>query len=226
MKLRSGVLFMVASGVVGLSLWGVAQAAPVGSVERLAAASAVVAPLVGDEEKAEYVGSSKCKKCHMAQYKSWSKETHMAKAFDSLKAGEKSEAKGKAGLDPSKDYTKDETCLKCHVTGYGEHGGYAIPDPEDKKALKRAKKMAGVGCESCHGPGGEYIKLQGEIMKSKRTYKVEEMYEAGLQKVTVQTCTACHNDKSPTFNADEPFDFEKKKEEDSHEHVELKQREG
>ncbi len=171
MKLRSGVLFMVVSGVVGLSLWGVALATPAGSVEPLAVVSGCVVPLVGDEEKAEYVGSSKCKKCHMAQYKSWSKDTHMAKAFGSLKPGEKSEAKGKAGLDPSKDYTKDETCLKCHVTGYGEKGGYAIPDPGDDKAIKRAKKMAGVGCECCHGPGGEYIKFQDEIMKSKRTYK-------------------------------------------------------
>lgn len=226
MKIRLAVPFMVASGLVGLTIWRVALATPAGSVERLAAASAVLAPLVGDEDKTEYIGSSKCKKCHMAQYKSWSKETHMAKAFETLKPGEKSEAKEKAGLDPGKDYTKDETCLKCHVTGYGQKGGYAIPDPDDKKAVKRAKKMAGVGCECCHGPAGEYIKLQGEIMKSKRTYKVEEMYEAGLQKITEKTCTACHNDNSPTYNADEPFDFEKKKDEDSHEHVELEQREG
>ncbi len=54
----------------------------------------------------------------------------------------------------------------------------------------------------------------------------EARIEAGLQKVTAQTCTACHNDKSPTFSADEPLDFEKSEDADSHKHVELEQCEG
>jgi hypothetical protein len=39
--------------------------------------------LAGDHA---YVGSSKCKKCHIKQYNSWA-ETKMAKAFEGLKPG-------------------------------------------------------------------------------------------------------------------------------------------
>ena len=69
-----------------------------------------------------YVGSKKCKMCHLKEYKSWS-ETKMANSFDTLKPGERAEAKTKAGLDPDKDYTTDATCIACHVTGDGKEGG-------------------------------------------------------------------------------------------------------
>ena len=45
-------------------------------------------------------------------------------------------------------------------------------------------------------------------------------------KIEAATCTACHNDKSPTMDASKPFDFEKQKVEGSHENFPLKQREG
>ena len=147
----------------------------------------------------------------------------MANALTTLKPGENVEAKTKHGLDPEKDYSTDATCLACHTTGYGHEGGYVIPDPDDKKAVKRAKKLAGVGCESCHGPGAGYMDLHGEIMKSKRTYKLVEMLAAGLIVPNADNCKTCHNEKSPTF---EGFDFEKQKEEGIHDHKELKQREG
>ena len=86
------------------------------------------------------------------------------------------------------------------------------------------KKLAGVGCESCHGAGGAYIDLHGEIMKSKRNYKVEEMYAAGMKKVDVTVCTTCHNGESPTYDTSKPFDFEAMKEKGTHDHSSLKQR--
>lgn len=172
----------------------------------------------------DYVGSNKCKKCHLTQHKSWAK-TEMGKALETLKPGNAVEAKAKYGLDPTKDYSTDESCLPCHTTGYGKKGGYAIPDPEDKKAVRKAKKLAGVGCESCHGPGSAYIKIFEEIYKSKRKYKVDELYAAGLQKVEKSGCKKCHNDKGPTFDSAHPFDFEKMKTEDLHEHKPLEQRE-
>jgi len=48
----------------------------------------------------QYVGVKKCKMCHMAQYKSWSKTPH-ATAFDTLSAAEQ----------------KKPECVKCHITG-------------------------------------------------------------------------------------------------------------
>ncbi len=48
-----------------------------------------------------------------------------------------------------------------------------------------------------------------DIFRTKRKYKVEELYAAGLTKIDETTCKACHNEKSPTINPDVPFDFQK-----------------
>jgi hypothetical protein len=178
----------------------------------------------GADNKYAYVGSKACKKCHLKLYKSWEK-TKSAKAFETLKPGQAVEAKKKYDLDPEKDYTKDESCLKCHVTGYGKKGGYAIPDAGDAKAVKRAKTLEGSGCESCHGPGSEYNKVFKDIQKSKRTYKVEELYAVGLSKMDASACTDCHNDTSPTYDESKKLDYERDKDKETHEHKPLKQRE-
>jgi hypothetical protein len=223
MKLRLLICLTVVVGGVSLALWP--GATPAVADHQLVTAATALAPVVlGSGPEYSYVGSKACKKCHLAVYKSWSKNK-LAKALETLKPGQAAEAKKKHGLDPEKDYTKDETCLKCHSTGFGEKGGYAVPDPADKKAVKKAKNLEGVGCESCHGPGSEYSKLFKEIQKSKRTYTLEEVQAAGLSKMGPEVCTKCHNDQGPTFNKDEPFDFEKQKAKELHEHKELKQRE-
>ncbi len=224
MKARLAVILAVV--VIGVGIIGtqIGFVSPALAGDGLAAATAVTILPGGTDEgtdEAKFVGNKKCKMCHKKEYESWL-ETKKAKTFDPLKPGQASEAKQKHNLDPAKDYTKDEGCLACHATGYGKPGGYFNPDPNDEKAVKNAKKLEGVGCESCHGPGGEYTKLHKEIKKSKRTYKDEEMYAAGLKKIEEATCVRCHNDKSPTY---QPFDYEKQKEEGLHEVLPLKQRE-
>jgi len=184
---------------------------------------AVVSPAFGGEG-AQYIGSKKCKMCHVEQYKSW-ETMKKAKAFELLLPGNAAEVKTKHNLDPAKDYSKDESCVKCHATGFGHDGGYFIPDAADEDAVKKAEKLADVGCECCHGPGSEYSELHKEIKKSKRTYKDDEMYAAGLVKIEESTCTTCHNDTSPTYDASKPFDFAKMKDEGGHDHSALKQRE-
>ena len=106
---------------------------------------------------------------------------------------------------------------------HGKPGGYATPDAADEKAVKQAKKFEAVGCESCHGPGSAFIIVHEEIKKSKRTYTDDEMYAAGLKKIEEATCTRCHNEESPTYQA---FDFEKQKHstDGAHELFPLKQR--
>ena len=216
-KLRLVTILAVASLGVALASW-LSSAPAVASGWQEEAGKAAPA------EKYTYVGSKSCKKCHLKLYKSWEK-TKSAKAFDTLKPGEAAEGKTKYGLDPKKDYTKDESCLKCHVTGFGCKTGYTIPDPADKKAVKRAKTLEGSGCESCHGPGSEYAKVFKEIQKSKRMYKVEELYAVGLRKMEASACTNCHNDKSPTYDESKKFDYDKAKGKETHDHKPLKQRE-
>lgn len=227
MNLRVSIVFLAALAVlIGLGMWRSPLAAM--ADDRAASAGLVVsvaAPAVGEgEEKYTYVGSKKCKKCHIKQHKSWA-DTRMGKAFDILKPGNSSEAKTKFDLDTSKDYTKDETCLKCHTVGFGKEGGYAIPDPDDKKAVRTAKKLQGVGCESCHGPGSAYSVVFKEIQDSKRKYKVEELYAVGLKKIDESVCIACHNEESPSVQPGDTFDYEKRKDEGTHEHFPLKLRE-
>ena len=85
-------------------------------------------PAGGEASGYAYVGSKKCKMCHKVQYESWEK-TKKFTTFETLKPGNAVEVKEKHGLDPNKDYTKDESCRKCHTTGYGHEGGYFTPDP-------------------------------------------------------------------------------------------------
>lgn len=139
-----------------------------------------------------YVGAKKCRICHKKQYRSW-KKTNMANAFDLLKANNRVEAKKEAGLDPSKDYTSNKTCLPCHTTGYKEPGGFV--DAE------KTPKMMGIQCESCHGPGNLFRKL----MRSDN-FTQEEIKEAGLIIPDKSTCIRCHNEKSPFFRI---LNFEK-----------------
>lgn len=202
---------VVGLAVVGLGLVWLAAVTPAGAEDAPGA------------DAAEYVGSKKCKMCHSKVFKSW-EETGHAQAYEMLKPGERSEAKTKAKLDSAKDYTRDESCLACHVVGFGKRGGYQLVN-WDVTVEKLVKKLGHVGCENCHGPGGEYTKLHKEIKKEKRTYKWSEMEEAGMTKITEETCTACHNDKSPTFDESKKLDFEAMKEKGSHKVMELKQRE-
>ena len=171
-----------------------------------------------------YVGSRKCKMCHLAEHKSWAK-TRMGRALETLMPGKGAQIKEKFNLSAHKDYSKDESCLKCHTTGYGKPGGYVIPDPKDRKAVRKARDLENVGCESCHGPGSEYVKIFEEIDKLQRPYRVQELHAAGLRTIEKATCLECHNDTAPTFDPDKTFDYEKALEEDTHERRPLKLRE-
>ncbi len=216
------MLLMVACGGFGVVI-SARVSAGAGSTTAAQTVLAAVGPADGALSYS-YVGSKRCKKCHIKEYRSWAK-TKMGLAFKILKPGQSEEAKKKFNLDVSKEYTQDETCLKCHTVGFGKPGGYAIPDPNDKKAVRRAKKLESIGCECCHGPGGEYVKVFQEIQKSKRKYRVEDLYAVGLVKIDESTCLTCHNEESPTINAGDAFDYEKRKTEGAHENYPLKQRE-
>ena len=146
-----------------------------------------VMPDAAAMENFEYDGLKKCKGCHKSQYKSW-RQTGHAKAFESLEAGVKAEAKEKAGLDPDQDYTADEKCVACHVTGYGQEGGYEVADP--------SKFLVGVGCESCHGPGKKYRRLHREAAdkykKKGEAMPRQALVDKGEEFEFIDRCNACH----------------------------------
>ncbi len=184
------------------------------------AISASAVAMVPGTSRAEpaYVGAKKCKKCHIKQYKSW-EETKMAHAFELLKPGERADAKRKAGLDPDKDYSTDEKCLGCHVTGYGRPGGYGSGAAEDMSAEDVNERMAGVGCEMCHGPGGDFLRDDQHSTKNKH-FKSADLAKYGfINKPQKEQCQHCHNEKSPFFKE---FNFEERKAQGTHEHFELR----
>ena len=194
-------------------------------------------------EEYEYVGSKKCKKCHLNQHKSWAgtkmgRTFHVLKPNSELKPDKKTgltkefieevkAAKAKANIEPEKDYTQDPKCLKCHTTGYGKSGGYTTPDPQDRKAQRKAEALAGVGCEACHGPASKYLEIFDEIQDEQRQYTRAELYAAGMKKIDAKGCTGCHTKTdNPTVGDDYKFDFEERKDKDTHKHVEMKLRKG
>ncbi len=178
-------------------------------------------PVACAADGADFLSQKGCKKCHFKQAKSWKKTVH-AKALDCLKPGANAEAKTKAGLSVDTDYTKDPKCLKCHVTGYGQTGGYPeVKDAWNEDEQKLAKNNGGVGCESCHGAGSKY----GPYKKDHEEYKRADVVALGLAvPVTADNCTGCHNKNSPTGPKPYVFDFEKMKAnaEAIHAHVPLK----
>lgn len=139
----------------------------------------------------------------------------MAQAFNLLKPGEKAEAKKSVGLGPEKDYTQDDECLVFHTTGYGKPGGFV--------SLDKTPELVGIGCEMFHGAGSEYTKEQYMHLKNKE-YKLAEVFKVGpVSSLTGEICTSlCHDEKSPFFKEDLPFDFKKRKEEGTHERFALK----
>ena len=61
----------------------------------------------------------------------------------------------------------------------------------------------GVGCESCHGAGADYIKKATMEGITSGTIKPETV---GLVMPDKATCEKCHNKESPSFTG---FDYDK-----------------
>lgn len=126
----------------------------------------------------EYVGDNavKCAMCHKAQVDAW-KKWPMAKAWDKLQ--------------DCKD--KKDSCIPCHVTGFGKPGGFV--------SFEKTPKLVNVQCESCHGPAQEHMKVPLADKEKKKST---------MSKPTEATCTACHNSKSPDYKEFKFAEFVKK----------------
>ena len=173
-------------------------------------------PLPAETAQVKFLGhraKKGCAKCHEPQYDSW-KKTKLGKSMESLEAGQRTGAKAKASfeLDPKKDYTKDKDCLKCHTTGW-EAGGYVV----GKK--RPMAKYYGVGCESCHGAGGDYQPIKDSYEND--DFPREDVIAAGMKYGELEDCQKCHN-----TDKDNPFpepDFEVDAYDDglleSHDHI-------
>jgi len=127
--------------------------------------------------KAAHVGSSACRSCHPSEYATWEAGPH-ARAAATLAASKRD---------------RDAACLTCHTTGFGRDGGFpsagAAADHPD---------LARVGCESCHGPGGEHVEEDGTKPAS-----IVSLSDKCDSCVILQICGSCHDDAN-----DPGFEFE------------------
>ncbi|MBI5864142.1 MAG: hypothetical protein HZB38_06510 [Planctomycetes bacterium] len=104
----------------------------------------------------KYVGSTRCSLCHVNKHTDWSETLH-AKALEALEAiGQGSNAE----------------CVGCHTVGFGEVGGF----------VNRAttNDLASVGCEACHGPGGDHVS------------NIEDATKRPVVSISASVCGACH----------------------------------
>ena len=156
----------------------------------------------------KYLGPGRCKACHPRQYESWAK-TKMAHSFSLLRPGAKAQEKRSVRLDPLADYTHDASCLPCHTTGLGRPGGFV--------SIETTPDLAGVTCESCHGPGGSYAELV--MGASNPRFSTADARKSGLTyPPTEVTCLACHNSKSPFAGTEGWFDPSQRVNQGGHEH--------
>jgi hypothetical protein len=114
-------------------------------------------PTTGDSGlTGKYVGSARCSLCHNNTHSKWSQTLH-AGALEALE-------------DIGEDTNAD--CLGCHTVGWGQEGGF--------KDRATTNSLAGVGCEACHGPGGDHVN------------NIEDDSLRPPKNIAASVCGACH----------------------------------
>ncbi len=136
-----------------------------------------------------YVGSAVCGKCHPTAFKALADGFH-ATATRSLARPARSHwsvpkhKRGVVGL-------RRPECLRCHVTGFGQKGGFPAAVPE--QPLDHS--MAGVACEACHGPG------KAHADDPKKPKAIARLGGTCKECNILPICRQCHDDaNSPRFD--------------------------
>lgn len=157
-------------------------------------------PTLDETVSAKYVGVAACVPCHnkphagfaMGPYGAWRDHFHSS-ALETLSRPYSKAFAKKRGID---DPVNDWRCRKCHVTAYGVSA--------DRLGAKY-RDEDGVGCEACHGPGGEYLnKHFGPGVNEQELRAMGFRVYSDLNERD-QMCRACHNELSPTYK---PFNVE------------------
>ncbi len=136
------------------------------------------------ETHGDFVGSQSCESCHEPSYRIWRRTPH-ARAFQTL-----------VDLDPPRQF--DPECISCHVVGW--HPTQYFPYEGGYKSLEETPHLIDVGCESCHGPGGNHnrAELHGTDDEKERYRKLMIITK---EESRDGQCASCHDlDNSPDFD--------------------------
>lgn len=110
-----------------------------------------------------YLGVGACQQCHVEEFEVYAHTRH-ARAYATL---------------ASQFVHRDTNCVGCHVTGYGDAGGF-----QGVRMRGAAVDLIDVQCEACHGPGRDHAR------------------DGSYRATAIQSCVKCH-----TSNDDPDFDF-------------------
>lgn len=111
-----------------------------------------------------YLGVGTCQSCHLEEFEVYIGTAH-ARAYATLS---------------SQFVHRDTNCVGCHVTGYGDAGGFS-----GVRARGALVDLVDVQCEACHGPGSEHTR------------------DGSYRKRAVASCVVCHTEKDdPDFDYD------------------------
>ncbi len=140
----------------------------------------------------QYVGSDECSGCHSTAFEVWKKSPHFH-ATDSIVTPPNDRGGIPRHFDPE--------CVVCHVTGWNVKS--IAPYESGYVSLEKSPNLLGSGCENCHGPGSEHVKVENgdiEVDDDVRT-KLREQMRLTLADAKMK-CIECHDlDNSPDFHA-------------------------
>ncbi len=174
----------------GLKLLAVAALALYG-LARGGAIAAELPPLPADRD-ARFLGVETCgsSECHgsqtpwrnatvlMRERLIWDAHDKHAQAFASLSSAAGQRIAKNLGLA---DATQAPACLVCHST--------FVPEAQRGPKFSLA---AGVGCESCHGPGGSFLRTHVQVTSTHAGNLAAGMYPTTDPAARAALCLSCH----------------------------------
>jgi hypothetical protein len=163
-----------------------------------AGSTSLTAPLVpaAPADPHKVLGNETCVKCHTAEQAVWAATPH-AKTFDELhRRREARQIASRLGIESIKH---GDRCLNCHYTRQSS--------PHAHEAATHFSVIAGVSCESCHGPARDWLDVHHDYggpevtrlseSPQHRLERIARSVELGMRNphnvyLVAQSCYRCH----------------------------------
>ena len=136
------------------------------------------------------LGAQSCEKCHAAEIQTWKRTPHHETFLTLHHKPEAQQIASKLGIA---NFKADSNCIQCHYT-MDQVGG-------------QLEAIAGVSCESCHGPAQDWIAVHNDygganVTKAQETpehraLRFSKSIELGMRNpvnvyLLAQSCYRCH----------------------------------
>lgn len=136
------------------------------------------------------VGTEACAKCHAAEINVWKQTPHHGTFLTLHRKPQAQEIAKKMGVS---SFKHDSACIKCHYSIQEQPGGL--------------EPIAGVSCESCHGPAKNWLELHNDFggagikreqeSAAHRHQRLVASISAGMRNpenvyLIAQSCYRCH----------------------------------